>query len=136
MTLAPGVPAWQRRGMSLHRSLFPLAALGLMAGCGGSTSPEIAEQGGEPIECALAGAESFERSCMLDRGPDQKQILVRHPDGGFRRFAETGDGMWQTVDGAQEVRAERMVDKGLTLLEIGDDRYRLPATGMAETSDD
>ena len=103
--------------------LFALAAA--LGACGGEVSPEIAEQGGTPVECALGGETGFANSCRLvevaDRG--ETYFIIRHPDGGFRRLAlaETESG-FEAGDGADTSESYRDGDK--VYLSIGGDRYR------------
>ncbi len=56
------------------------------------------------IECALAGATEFARDCGVERSREDGALVltVRHPDGGFRRFAVTDDGRGLVAaDGAE-----------------------------------
>ena len=79
------------------------------------------------IECALYGAASFERECTVERSRDgDKSILVvRHPDGAFRRFEVLDDGRrLETADGAH--RAATLPREGGMEVTVGLDRYRLP----------
>ena len=82
------------------------------------------------IECALNSNQWFERVCVVEqaRAEDGSRILVvRHPDGGFRRFKVLTDGHGLAVaDGAQEASTE-VVDGRLDV-QVGADRYRFPAT--------
>lgn len=93
-----------------------------LAAC--SNGPPAAAEGGEQVSCALAGAAEFAAACALDRGVD-RVLVIRHPDGAFRRFVVTPDGReLASADGADEA--------GLTLageqleVQVGADRYRLP----------
>ena len=72
---------------------------------------------GAAIECAIDGATSFSRTCTAERVDDA--IVVRRPDGGFRRVIRTADG--PATDGADAATQDS--DGTLT---IGRDRYRLP----------
>lgn len=82
------------------------------------------------IECALNSNQWFERVCVVEqaRAEDGSRILVvRHPDGGFRRFKVLTDGHGlEVADGAQEASTE-VVDGRLDV-QVGADRYRFPAT--------
>ena len=56
------------------------------------------------IECAVAGATAFERLCAVERTQAEGApiLVVRHPDGGFRRFEVISDGTGlATADGAE-----------------------------------
>ncbi len=80
-----------------------------------------------PVECALGGSAAFAADCTMERAEvdGQRTLIVRHPDGGFRRFELgvpergiiTADGMEQ----ADVTRSEGMIE-----LRVGADRYRLP----------
>jgi hypothetical protein len=115
--------------------LWPLLVL---AGCSGeaeqadasgqAASDDLAS-GTELIECAIAGAQGFERTCVVEKAEDEGTtiLVVRHPDGGFRRFEVLTDGRGLAVaDGAVEAVTE-VVDGRLDL-SVGSDRYRFPAT--------
>lgn len=97
-----------------------------LAGCGGADpAPEIAEQGGDLVECALDGANDFAKECRLiapAAGSAAKWRIV-HPDGGFR-LLEKGESGYATADGATQ--ADVVEDSGTVLVTIETDRYRLP----------
>jgi hypothetical protein len=106
------------RRLALVLLLAPLAA------CGGepATGPE------DRIECAVDGAERFERVCTVERsaGPDVL-LTIRSPSGSFRRLAATQDGRGvMAADGAEAANV-RVLRKDLIEVSIGGDRYRLPA---------
>lgn len=107
------------------------AALILLAGCGSGSAdtPSAPARPTEAIECALAGAASFARTCTVERvaAKEGLQLVVRHPDGGFRRFDVVTDGRGLvTADGAQP--AVVAVRPGGIEVTVGADRYRFPAT--------
>ena len=106
--------------------LFPALAL---IGCGSNAPGETV--GGAPpgetdrIECRLGNEAAFERSCRVERAGDV--ILVRKPDGGFRRLRIVGDGRGViAADGAEEARVTIVAGDAI-LVEIGGDAFRLPA---------
>jgi len=81
------------------------------------------------IACALGGSQEFASSCEVERLKDAEglHLVVRHPDGGFRRFDVLDDGRGLAVsDGALQSETE-FVD-GLAQVSVGKDRYRIPAT--------
>lgn len=87
-----------------------------------------AAEGGK-IECALSGSASFERKCTTDRisSASGQILIVRHPDGGFRRFKVLTDGRGLApADGFDETHI-KVLDNGTIELSSGDDKYRLPA---------
>lgn len=124
--------------MPISKSALPLAmALGLAA-CGGneaedlrnaeSDAAEAAALDGK-IECALAGAAAFERTCTTEQiaGSDGRILVIRHPDGGFRRFDILTDGRGLApADGFDETNISLLSD-GMIEVSSGDDKYRLPA---------
>ena len=84
------------------------------------------------IRCALAGGKEFAPTCTREvtSGPDGPTWILRHPDGGFRRFVLLDKGMRiATADGAAEVRAQQ---RGPDLeVRVGDDRYLFAAAADA-----
>lgn len=81
------------------------------------------------IECALAGSAAFERTCTTERiaGADGQILLIRHADGGFRRFRILTDGRGLApADGFDETKIA-LIENGMIEVSSGDDKYRLPA---------
>jgi hypothetical protein len=124
-------------------SKFPiilLASLSLaMSACGsdpeadllaaeGQTAEEAALQG--KVECALAGSTDFNRNCTTERvsGPEGQMLVVRHPDGGFRRFNILTDGRGLLpADGIDPDFKIKVLANGMIEVKSVDDIYRLPA---------
>jgi hypothetical protein len=114
---------------------FALGLAILLTGCGvgAATAPEakpeqVFEDDGK-LSCALAGADKFTRTCVLDKLSDEngKQMIFRHPDGGFRRFLVVTDGRGLvSADGADEASISILDDKIIEVA-VNDDRYQLPA---------
>ena len=102
------------------RLLVP--AVLVLAGCG-SGEPLPA---GSPVECALGGAAGFAPECTMERATREGEslLVVRHPDGSFRRFqlGVPGRGLI-TADGADTAVVER--GEGVVEVRVGADRYRL-----------
>jgi hypothetical protein len=117
--------------------LSPLFAMALVA-CGGNSTDDLkdAENSADEqasldgkVECALAGSASFERSCTTEQiaGAQGTVLVIRHPDGGFRRFNILTDGRGlEPADGFDETRISLLND-GMIEVSSGDDKYRLPA---------
>lgn len=104
-------------------ALLPLAA------CSPSASETPPPDPDSLIECALAGAAAFARDCTVEqvREGDGLTLVVRHPDGGFRRFEVLTDGHGlASADGAD--RAQIAVHGAGIEVAVGADRYRFPAT--------
>ena len=92
-----------------------------------SASKEAALDG--KIECALAGSSTFDRVCTTDKisGPEGQILVIRHPDGGFRRFNILTDGRGLSpAEGFDETKIT-ILSSGLIELKSGDDLYHLPA---------
>ncbi|MGX7895088.1 hypothetical protein [Tsuneonella sp. HG222] len=122
--MSPHRPRW----LALAASLA-VAACG--SGTGGSSAAAEPAAAGEDdrIECALDGANAFARDCTVERSTAEGQslLVVRHPDGAFRRFAIVTDGRGViAADGAQAGKAT--LGDGTIELWVDDDRYRFPAT--------
>jgi hypothetical protein len=99
-----------------------------MTGCSPDSST-IAGHDDNRIECRVGGAAGFERICTVERGDrDDGQILVvRKPDGGFRRFVVTADGRGvAAADGAEQPEVTIVADDAIDVA-IGGDVFRLPA---------
>ena len=82
------------------------------------------------IDCALGGASEYTRNCEVERvSNDDGQILVvRHPDGGFRRFRVLTDGRGlELAEGFDNEFALKILDDQMIEVVTGGDAYRLPA---------
>jgi hypothetical protein len=120
--------------------LSPLFLLAACSGGGdaqvGSSSAAKVEAAAEPedtsVACALAGAKTFGRTCTRELSRDDvgEVWIVRHPDGGFRRFVLIDGGTRiATADGDKEVATERI--GGELEVRVEGDRYRFPAAPEA-----
>ena len=92
------------------------------------TAEEAALQG--KVECALAGSTDFSRNCTTERvsGPEGQMLVVRHPDGGFRRFKILTDGRGLLpADGTDPDFKIKVLANGMIEVRSVDDTYRLPA---------
>ena len=106
------------------------AALALVLGaCSKAPSeaapPKVAE-GDEHIECALGPGMGFVRDCAIERSRDGGvyRMIVRHPDGGFRRFEVGADNAIVVSDGADP--AQVSLTGAVAGVTVGEDRYRIP----------
>ena len=122
--------------MQTFKSALFLAVALTLAACNGGDdlsqaereASEQAAQAGK-VECALAGSDSFERVCTTEQivSDEGKILVIRHPDGGFRRFDILTDGRGRApADGFDETRIT-LLDSGMIEVRSGDDKYRLPA---------
>jgi hypothetical protein len=111
-----------------------------LAACGGDTGDaDLLKAEGEAakeaaiagkIECALAGSAAFDRNCTTERvsGPEGQLLVIRHPDGGFRRFSVLTDGRGLApADGVDPDFKLKVLDGGMIEVRSADDIYRLPA---------
>ena len=107
-----------------------LLSLGLVS-CGeGEESAAKEPPRGEAIECAIGGAEQFERTCRMEMREDESglTLTIRNALGGFRRILLPRDNSGAVAaDGAERTRVTILPDDRVEVA-IGGDRYRLPAT--------
>lgn len=100
----------------------------LLAGCNDAQEASAASAS-TMIDCSLNGAGGFGRDCVMERVEQDGDsfIIVRHPDGAFRRFelGVPGRGLI-TADGAQD--AEVADRGGYVEVRVGSDRYHLPVS--------
>ncbi len=118
--------------MTIRLRLASLLAI-LPIACTPAVDQPQAEEGATPIACALDGATQFEKDCLAERSVVDgiRVVTVRHPDGGFRRFEQTDDGLGLIAfDGAEP--ASRELLEGFMEVRVAEDRYRFPVkVGMA-----
>lgn len=124
--------------MPIFKVILPVLATIALAGCGGNSAEDLknAEKNADEqaaldgkVECALAGSSAFERTCTTEQiaGAEGTILVIRHPDGGFRRFDILTDGRGLApADGFDETRISLLSD-GMIEVSSGDDKYRLPA---------
>lgn len=89
----------------------------------------------EMVFCALAGAAEFTGDCTQERGMANGRpvVIVRHPDGGFRRFAiDSNRAGLITADGADH--AGVAANGNLLDVRVGEDRYRFPLEGRSHAA--
>ena len=124
------------------KPLSAVLAAALLAACGradeapppnSQTAQEAPPEDQSHVACATDGAESFRRVCTIERvsGRDGVVLVLRAPEGGFRRLLVTGDGKGVTAADGAEPALVTPVGEGLIEVAIGRDRYRLPATVKA-----
>ncbi len=87
------------------------------------------------VSCALKGAQEYRDRCTIERlaSDGRSYIVLRHPDGGFRRLEELEAGKrYKALDGADEVVVDANgADMELT---IGEDHYLFPGPQPAPQS--
>ncbi len=120
------------------RTFSACAALLLVTACGmpdngvlaeaeESAASQAADDG--RIECAINGDTNFSNGCRSERlsGENGVTLIVRHPDGGFRRFKVLTDGRGlEAADGSEKARIE-IVEDDKILVSVGSDKYLMPA---------
>ena len=116
-----------------------LCVLALAAGVFACKPPETPvvemSKAGDQIACAPSGVGRFTNDCTVERHMEEGALVlvVRHPDGGFRRFVRVDDGSELVVaDGMQSAKG-RFTGQVLELA-VGADRYRFPASAMNSES--
>jgi len=90
----------------------------------------------EHVECAPARATDFANVCTIERTETGAGMIltVRNPDNGFHRLQVVTDGRGVIpADGAEPAEV-RVIGDGRIEVEIGGDRYRLPATIKAKAA--
>ena len=105
------------------------ALLLLLPACSPGASETPPPDADDLVECALAGAAEFARACVVEqvREGGALTLVVRHPDGSFRRFTVLTDGRGlASADGADAAQVA-LHGEGIEV-SVGADRYRFPAT--------
>lgn len=112
-----------------------LLALSACGDAGSGTGGKAVEKAVRMIPCALGEATEFKPVCSVEDTIVDRQLywIVRHPDGGFRRFQMIDNGTRiATADGADEVGMTRVGAE--FIVQAGPDRYRFPAANEPAAS--
>ena len=100
----------------------------MLAACSQAPAEKPAEPvaTAEKIECALGPGMGFVRDCTIERSQvgGVHRMLVRHPDGGFRRFEVNAENTIVASDGAEP--AQVALSGAVAQVTVGEDRYRIP----------
>jgi hypothetical protein len=102
----------------------------LLAGCGGEAAGDSADAANEGrIDCAMGGADSFDRTCTLARMTSADgTVLVAGRDGaGYRRLLLTRDGRGVVAADGTDAAQVTIIGDGMIEVAVGGDRFRLPA---------
>ena len=99
-------------------SLFALTLIG----CG----VESPEPEGAKIACAIGPGAEMAKVCTLEV-TSPEDVIVHHPDGGFRRLAYEGEAI-RSADGAFEAETTLLDAQDQVQVAINGDRYILPAS--------
>jgi hypothetical protein len=113
-------------------TMGPAILIAALAACKPAPEgPPKIEGGEEAIACALGGQGQFSPDCRVERSlaGNTLFLIVRHPDGAFRRFEVLKDGSGLSVADGAEQAALTMAGKELEVA-VGLDRYRFPARQM------
>lgn len=98
-----------------------LAVTFAAAACGDVSPPPA----GDTIACAIGEGAAFAEACTLERVAGTQDIIIHHPDGGFRRLAfDPATGKLAARDGAEPVMLEE--GEGVLQFALGPNRYRIP----------
>lgn len=100
----------------------------LLAACGGPATPAAGEPDNR-IECRSGTMNAFEPVCSGESAAsvEGRVLTLRFPSGGFRRVLITRDGRGVLpADGAEPARVTIIAGNRIEV-EIGGDRFRLPA---------
>ena len=117
--------------MRIFRGIWASAVLaGTLAACGsaGDTGMASNEDGGK-LDCALGGAADFKPVCQVERvyKDGAQEVIFRHPDGGFHRFALVPGKGLETADGSEDAVITALASNRIQVI-VGSDRYQLAAT--------
>jgi hypothetical protein len=114
--------------------IFSAAILLALAACSGKSAEEV-DANAERIACALNDAKTFTSACALERTIQngKSTLIIRHPDGSFRRFEVQADGhSLATTDGADAV--EVMHNGKDSEITVADDHYLLTAPAFSDVA--
>ena len=99
-------------------------ALLLLAACTGATEETAAADADDDslIECAVSGAAVFARACRVEQSRVEGELVlvVRHPDGGFRRFDVTANGVIIRV-AVKDIPSHGRDTQGVRIMNVRDD---------------
>ncbi|MBP8232444.1 MAG: hypothetical protein KAY22_09075 [Rhizorhabdus sp.] len=110
--------------LSISAGLFLASA---MAGCSGGS--DKLPPGTTRVECRPVGGAPLEAACTIERmkSEDGTVLVVRSPDGGFRRLLLVRDGRGVVAaDGAEPVVVGPAGPSHISVT-VGGMQYRLPA---------
>lgn len=107
--------------------IFSLVSFVVLVGCGRTSGGNkvVTADPSRRIECALAGARVFTKSCAIEPNRQGTALTLRHPAGGFRQLAVSADRALMASDGADVLVGHPLPDGRLEITVAGD-RYRLP----------
>ena len=113
------------------------SALGLLvavAACGAESTPAAllpgepssAEDAGSTIDCAIGAVVDLSPVCTLELVAGTDEIIIHHPDGGFRRLRrDPATGALTPLDGADPLVPQASGSVAVQFA-VGPDRYSIP----------
>lgn len=116
------------QGFVTLRHTIAIAGACALAGCSDRTDP--AADHARKIDCGVGGATVFTADCAVEdvTQDGHRLLIVRHKDGGFRRFEAVTDGRGVIPADGIEGAAATWISNTLLEIAVGPDRYRFPAT--------
>lgn len=118
------------------RGAYPIVLALALGACSKSevTPPPKVAEGPEQVECALGPGTTFAKDCAIERSRDGEtyRMILRHPDGGFRRLEVGADNTIVAADGADA--AQIVLNGSVAEVTLGEDRYRIPLEARARAA--
>ncbi|SHN53525.1 hypothetical protein [Erythrobacter sanguineus] len=112
--------------MSLRTS-SAFASLALLVACGEESPPPP----GDEVDCGIGAGVDLSPVCTLEQVAGSDEVVLHHPDGGFRRLTrDPATGTLVPLDGAEPLVPQAGEGEMLQFA-IGDDRYRIPQALLA-----
>jgi hypothetical protein len=110
--------------------LIGLVLLGACSKTETAPPPKVAE-GPEHVDCALGPGTTFAQDCAIERSKQGEtyKMILRHPDGGFRRLEVDAGNTIVAADGADA--AQIVLNGTIAEVTVGEDRYRIPLEARA-----
>ena len=114
---------------SFIRLLLPVT-LAVTAACDRSGGDGTSANEDDKIDCRIGRATTFEHICAVEQATSEsgRILVIRKPDGGFRRLLVTADGRGVVAADGAEPAVVAMAGDGRIDVAIGGDNFRLPAT--------
>jgi hypothetical protein len=116
----------------MYSRISSVLMLAGLAGCSAQSEPASQAAATTPVSCALAEAttSTSERNAERSSADGKPILVIRHPDGGFRRLAVLDGGRrFAAADGSDPAEA---VTNGQEIeVTVGQDHYLLPTPAQA-----
>ncbi|MBA3864508.1 MAG: hypothetical protein C0517_11260 [Erythrobacter sp.] len=105
----------------MYSRIFSAVALILLAACGAESPPPP----GVTVDCAIGAGADLSPVCTLELVTGTPDMVIHHPDGGFRRF-RIANGAIVATDGAAAVEVLTDISHAHVEIAVDGDRYRIP----------